>query len=90
VLARAREVLTLLEGEKLAAELGGRGADGSRFSARGARGGSSAPASDQLGLFAAAPHPLVEQLQRVDPNQMTPMEALQMIAKLKGLTETEH
>src|SRR5205085_5783126 len=50
VISRAKAVLELLESEQLATDL--------------AKGGRrpSAPASDQLGLFAAPPHPVIEQL----------------------------
>ena len=77
VIDRARQVLALLEGEHLAA-----GLDPSRADA-----GSSVrrpPEPDQLGLFAAGPHPLVERVAAVDVNTMTPVQA---IAALAGLVE---
>jgi DNA mismatch repair protein MutS len=75
VLARARGVLRLLEGGHLVA------------------GDTPSPAPDeQLGLFlATAPHPVVERLQSLDPNALTPIQALleleQLVAKAKGLNE---
>ena len=70
VLARARDILALLEGEHLG----------------GARGTTrvSKPAQppDQLGLFATAPHPVVDRLAALDINTMTPIEALTTLAKL--------
>jgi hypothetical protein len=33
-------------------------------------------------LFEAAIHPVVEELQSIDPNRLSPMEALQLIARL--------
>jgi hypothetical protein len=45
-------------------------------------GGKHAPATDQLGLFAPATHPVVEQLALVDANTLTPLEALSLLAKL--------
>ena len=44
----------------------------------------------QLGLFGleepapapAPPHPVVESLKTVDPNNLTPMQALELIARL--------
>jgi DNA mismatch repair protein MutS len=67
VLTRAREILTVLEGEHL-----------NRRPAPGAQ-----PQSDQLGLFApAAPHPVVEKLAAVDVNSMTPLAAMTTLATL--------
>jgi DNA mismatch repair protein MutS len=70
VIQRARRVLALLEGEQLV-----RGLDAPP-------GGKHAPAADQLGLFASATHPVVEQLALVDANTLTPLEALSLLAKL--------
>ena len=69
VIARAKTVLVLLEGEQLASAL---------------KGGRPAAATPQLGLFAppAEPHPLVEQLKTVDANTLTPMDALRLIDAL--------
>ena len=86
VLARAREVLALLEGEQLAARLADR-EGGSRLSALGSRLKPGREVSKeqlgQLGLFGAAPHPVVERLRSIDPNTMTPMEALALLAQLR-------
>jgi DNA mismatch repair protein MutS len=72
VLDRARAVLKLLEGEQLAA--GGR---------RGGNGSKEQPAlQDQLGLFAAAPNPIVERLASLDTDAMTPLQALSLLAEL--------
>jgi DNA mismatch repair protein MutS len=70
VIQRARRVLALLEGEQLVRGLGA------------PPGGKQAPATDQLGLFAPATHPVVEQLALVDANTLTPLEALSLLAKL--------
>ncbi len=76
VIARARIVLALLEGEAehlvpALAPVGGR------------RQPRSAVIPDQLALFAPpAPHPVVEQLKSVDANSLTPIAALQLLAKL--------
>ena len=76
VLARAREILHLLEGEQLARGAAGR--DG-----RSAARGVATSASDQLGLFApAVPHPVVERLASLDVNTLTPIEALTLLASL--------
>jgi DNA mismatch repair protein MutS len=74
VLARARAVLTGLE-------------EGHHHVEPSA--GQNARA--QLGLFEAAPkpHPAVETLKAVDPNKLTPLEALNLIATLKALADKD-
>jgi DNA mismatch repair protein MutS len=83
VIERARQVLTLLEGEgatlvpALASALATRAApNGQR-----ARPQKAADA-DQFALFAAMPHPVVEALRSVDVNTLTPLAALQLVAEL--------
>ena len=74
VLQRARQVLAVLEGEQLA---GGNG--------KPAKTGTQqkpAPATDQLGLFAATPNPLLERLASLDTDAMTPLQALTTLAEL--------
>ena len=82
VIARARDVLRLLEGEaeRMVPTL----ASGAVTPARGARRASLEPlAADQLGLFAPmVPHPVVEQLRDTDANTLTPIAALQLLAEL--------
>ena len=75
VIHRARRVLTLLEGEQLVRGLGGSATP---------TGKQPTMPTDQLGLFAAATHPVVEQLARVDANNLTPLDALALLAKLAG------
>ncbi|MHB8839308.1 MAG: DNA mismatch repair protein MutS, partial [Gemmatimonadaceae bacterium] len=72
VIARARALLRLLEGEDLAAALAR--PTGVTVAKK--------DAPTQLGLFAAEPHPLLEQLAALDPNQMTPLDALARLATL--------
>jgi len=36
----------------------------------------------QLGLFAAAPNPTFERLRKLDPNRLTPMKALEVLAQI--------
>ncbi len=73
VLQRARALLTILEGEQLAAALAG---------------GSirRVPAEQApLGLFREArDHPVVERLRTLDANQLTPLEALALLAELSA------
>lgn len=44
---------------------------------------STAPVTDQLHLF-AEPHPALEALKKVDVHQLTPLEALNVLADLQG------
>jgi DNA mismatch repair protein MutS len=71
VLDRARQVLHLLEGEQLATS--------QRRDNGAAR---QATRQDQLGLFSAAPNPIVERLAAVDTDAMTPLQALSLLAEL--------
>jgi DNA mismatch repair protein MutS len=70
VLKRATELLRLLEAEQIVP-----------------RSGRALPVpagttDDQLALFGAMPHPVVQQLRNVEPNTMTPIQALEMLARL--------
>jgi DNA mismatch repair protein MutS len=70
VLKRATELLKLLEAEQIVP-----------------RSGRASPvlsdvADSQLALFGVMPHPVVQQLRNVDPNSMTPIQALEMLARL--------
>jgi DNA mismatch repair protein MutS len=69
VIARARTILARLESEHLAGGAPPRGA-------------SPGAATDQLALFSAAPHPVIEQLTSMDTNAMTPLDALTALAQL--------
>jgi len=92
VLARAREVLALLEGEgaQMASALGrsvGTPTVTSE-SGRGARRPAAVPPSEQLALF-GVPHPVVELLRAIDVNTMTPLQALEQLAKLVDAVRTD-
>ncbi len=70
VLERARELLRLLEAEQIVP-----------------RSGHSSPvqhnaANDQLALFGVMTHPVVQQLRKVEPNTMTPIQALELLGRL--------
>jgi DNA mismatch repair protein MutS len=85
VIARARTVLALLEGEAehLVPSLAP--------SAAGAatRRNTPAAAPDQFALFAVAqPHAVVEQLRTIDVNTLTPLAALQLVAELAERART--
>jgi DNA mismatch repair protein MutS len=70
VLVRARELLRLLEAEQIVPR-----------SHPVSKKQQSMP-EDQLALFGLPPHPLVQQLIKLDPNAMTPIQALEMLARL--------
>ncbi|HUF14026.1 MAG TPA: DNA mismatch repair protein MutS [Longimicrobiales bacterium] len=75
VVARAREILAELEGAHTA---GGRGLG--RVGARR----PAAAATDQLMLFPAADSALVRRLRELDPNRITPLEAIALLASLRA------
>jgi DNA mismatch repair protein MutS len=77
VISRAREILALLEGEQLV-----RGEKLSGGSNRLVIRRAPVVANDQLGLFAAAPNPVVERLASIDVNGLTPLQALSLLAEL--------
>jgi DNA mismatch repair protein MutS len=80
VVSRAREVLKTLEGAQ--------GAASARI-ALPADPGLPRPRDLQMGLFTPAPpHPALDALKALDPNTLTPLEALQRLADLKRLAET--
>ena len=71
VIARARALLKVLESEQLVPALAGQRR-------------ASAPA-EQLALFAATiADPLVERLREIDPNALTPLQALALLAELSA------
>ena len=70
VLDRAKELLRHLEAEQIVP-----------------RSGHPSPApsnaaNDQLALFGVMTHPVVQQLRNVEPNTMTPIQALELLARL--------
>jgi DNA mismatch repair protein MutS len=81
VIARARDVLRLLEGEaeRMVPSL----TSGTIAVRGGRRAGGLAASTDQLGLFTPTlPHPVVERLRDTDVNSLTPLAALQLLAEL--------
>jgi DNA mismatch repair protein MutS len=74
VIGRAKEMLEILEGEQLVGS-GRRAADGGKP--------TTPPHPEQLALFGAPlPHPVVDRLKTVDPNTMTPLQALTLVTQL--------
>jgi len=91
VIARARALLRVLEGEQLVPALAAGGT--ATLVPRPARATpASAPVPDQLGLFAAAPDPVVERLRErlreVDINALTPLQALALLGELAEAAST--
>lgn len=81
VLQRARALLALFEGEQIVSALEGRG---SRHAGGQTANGTSRPngtSSPQLGLFGES-NPILEELKGVDPDSLTPLEALVLINRL--------
>jgi DNA mismatch repair protein MutS len=70
VLKRATELLRLLEAEQIVPRSGR------------ALPVPSRTTDDQLALFGVMPHPVVQQLRNVEPNTMTPIQALELLARL--------
>src|SRR5262249_50873539 len=88
VLARAEEVLHELESERTAEHLaapgrGGRSRGGAADAPRGEDGRSARAGEPQVPLFAAAPLPLERELAALDPERLTPLDALQRLAEWK-------
>jgi DNA mismatch repair protein MutS len=84
VIRRAKSVLALLEGD--GAQLVERLADdGPSGRGRGPRPRVAArrEPTPQLALFDAGPHPVVEALRAMEPDLLTPLEALNRLAALK-------
>jgi DNA mismatch repair protein MutS len=82
VLERARKLLALFEGEQIVSALGSARKGATDGSGRPASGGKTAY-KDQLGLFAPQ-HPIVDELKQLNPDAMTPLEALTLVTRLVG------
>jgi DNA mismatch repair protein MutS len=70
VLTRAKELLGLLEAEQIVPRSGRTPT------------APMAGTGDQLALFGMMIHPVVQQLRTIDPNKMTPIQALELLARL--------
>jgi DNA mismatch repair protein MutS len=92
VIARAKQVLALLEGEGATmADALNAPDDGGAATPTPRRRTTHRRPENQLALFAApeppAPprdHPIVDKLRAVDPNHLTPMQALELVARLSA------
>jgi len=75
VVERAREILAELEGAH--------GGGGAGLGHHGA--GAPEKARDQLSLFAPPEHPVVDRLRRLQVEELTPMQALNLLAELQTM-----
>ena len=75
VVSRARELLAQLEAEPQGADWAGRPADPAA---------EALPGDGQLPLLAAPPDALTEELARLDPDELSPLEALQRLYELRA------
>jgi DNA mismatch repair protein MutS len=82
VLERARKLLALFEGEQIVSALGSTRKGAVDVSVRNAAGNKTG-SKDQLGLFAPQ-HPIVDELKQLDPDAMTPLDALTLVTRLVG------
>ncbi|MDE2753432.1 MAG: DNA mismatch repair protein MutS [Gemmatimonadota bacterium] len=79
VIARARQLLDELEGTGAGGRAGlGRAGSG--------EGGDARAGMDQLSLFDRV-HPVVAHLRRLEPDRMTPLEALSVVYSLRALAD---
>jgi DNA mismatch repair protein MutS len=76
VIDRAKELLRLLEAEQIVPRA-------KRAS------GQSATTDDQLALFGATTHPVIEKLKRLEPNEITPLQALEMLSRFVDEAKSE-
>jgi DNA mismatch repair protein MutS len=70
VLKRARELLKLLEAEQIVPRTAK------------VRPSSQLGGDDQLALFGSETHPVLQHLRKLEPNTMTPIQALEVLARL--------
>jgi DNA mismatch repair protein MutS len=84
VLERARKLLALFEGEQIVSALGSRGEKGVATHAP-KKTNEKISGVDQLGLFGAMSHPAVDELRKIEPEKLTPLEALTLLDRLVGL-----
>jgi len=76
VIDRAKELLRSLEAEQIVPR-----------SKRAS--GQARITGDQLALFGAAIHPVIEELKRLEPNTITPLQALEMLSRLVDEAKSE-
>lgn len=91
VIARAREILHYLEAQQFSIDEAGSGATTAALPRAETVPMHAAPAPAQMSLFTADPALLAlqEAVQNLDPNRLTPIEALLKLAELKHLANGE-
>ncbi len=82
VLDRARKLLALFEAEQIVSALGSNMQRKTAQKGRGATDAATKTSGDQLGLFGSLPHPVVKELRDLNPDSMTPIEALTLLNEL--------
>ncbi|OQY27772.1 MAG: DNA mismatch repair protein MutS [Candidatus Cloacimonetes bacterium 4572_55] len=84
VIARAKEVLINLEESELNATLDGRRSAGRKgFNRMTSQLSLFAPPPEKIIVKVQTPHPVVDHVRRIDPDSLTPREALEMLYRLK-------
>jgi len=84
VLDRAKTLLALFEGEQIVSALGDRGSRKDAIITGRNSGAATVPAEGgtaQLGLFGMS-HPIVDELRKLDPDTLTPLDALLLVNRL--------
>ena len=76
--ARAQEILKRIDQADF---------DHRTVTSRNSGGGVKKQHPSQLQLFSAPGHPVVDQLEKIEPNNMTPRQALEELYRLKGLVD---
>jgi len=85
VLERARTLLALFEREQIVSALGGTNQNVmNQVADMQGRGGKKVDkqSTDQLALFGVPHHPIVDELRTIDPDKLTPLEALTLVSRL--------
>ena len=78
VVARAQEILKRIDQADF---------DHRTVTAKTSSGGTRRQHPSQLQLFSTPGHPVVDQLEEIDPNNLTPRQALEELYRLKGLVD---
>jgi DNA mismatch repair protein MutS len=81
VLERARKLLALFEGEQIVSALGTSRRAGARDTSEKNSNSVKVSQKEQLGLFSQT-HPIVDELKQINPDTMTPLEALTLVNRL--------
>ena len=77
VLERARKLLALFEGEEIVTALGG-----PQSLTQRSRASAKTSSIDQFSLFGSTQHPLLDELRKINPERLTPIEALSLLDRL--------